>query len=126
MRSDDFAVGGYVDVVFGEVDARFEQGDELDERLCLAGCDAAGERSANLARRDAGLVKSLRLDQIANGLRLGEIDAAGEKCALGKFPGSARLAPARSARRTSSSQNDRRAVSRDLHQVFARVGIAAG
>ncbi len=54
---------------------------------CLTALNAAGERAFHLLRGDAGLVQRLRVDQIAHGFSLREIDAAGEKRALGEFAG---------------------------------------
>ena len=40
------------------------------------GCKRCESAPSQLLRRDLGLVESLRLDEVANGLRLREVDAA--------------------------------------------------
>ena len=60
----------------GEVDARFEQGDQLDQFLLDWLQVASGERTLELLRGDLRLVKSLRLDQIANRFGLRQVDAS--------------------------------------------------
>ena len=82
----DLGLRRHVDIVFGEVDARFEQGDELDECL-FDGRDASAERTAHLACGLARLRECLRFDQVADCFGLGQIESAGEKCALGELAG---------------------------------------
>jgi hypothetical protein len=89
-------------VVFSKVDAGFEKGDEFDQRL-LEGRDAAAERATHLAGGLARLGQGLRLDEVADGLGLGEVERPLRKARWVNSPGSARRAPRTSARRSSSS-----------------------
>src|SRR5581483_5994384 len=73
-------------VVFGEVDAGFEDGDEIHE-LLLDGLDAARDGSAELLGSDFRLVERLRIDEVADGFGLGEIDAPIEEGAHGELAG---------------------------------------
>ena len=82
----DFGGGEDVDVVFGEVDAGFEGGDEGCKLLFYWG-DLAGEGAAELLGGDAGLVEGGGVDEVANCFGLGEIEAAGEEGSLGEFAG---------------------------------------
>ncbi len=74
------------DVVLGEVDAGFEGGDELDQRL-LDGGEGVGERAAELRGGDAGLVEGLCVDEVADGFGLGEVEAVVEEGAQGELAG---------------------------------------
>ena len=56
---------------------------------------------SDLLRRDARLVERGGVDQVADGLGLRQIDAAVEEGAQVNSPGSARRAPASSARSTA-------------------------
>ena len=82
----DFVLRSDVDIVFAEVDAGFEKGDEFDEGL-LDGSDAAAERASHLTGGLAGLGEGLGFDEVANGFGLGEVELAGEEGALGEFAG---------------------------------------
>jgi hypothetical protein len=86
MRRAISACGRNVDVVFGEVDAGFKEGDEFDERL-FDWLHAMAESATHLACGLTGLGEGLGLDEIAHGFGLGEVEFAGEKCALCEFAG---------------------------------------
>src|SRR5438309_1585024 len=78
--------GEYRNVVFGEVDSGFEQGNQLNQ-LLLDWLQAARECAFKLLSGNFGLIKGLRLDQIADSLGLREIDAAIQECSHGEFTG---------------------------------------
>ena len=121
----DLGLRSHVNVVLGKVDASFEQRDQFDESL-LDGSDAAAERSAQLAGGLASLGERLRLDQIADGLSLGEVEAAGKKSALGEF---ARLGQPRAPVERAPEQqiqHYRRAMRRNLHHILGGVGVGRG
>jgi hypothetical protein len=82
----DFGLWRYVNVVFGEVYTGFKKGDKFDERL-FYWLNAMAERAAHLTRSLAGLGEGLGLDKIANGFCLGEVEFAGQKCALRELAG---------------------------------------
>jgi len=74
-------------------------------------------------RRHPRLKKRSRFDQVADGFRLGQIDSAVQECAQSKL---AWLGGARSQLETSFhnvTQNHRRAVAPDFHDVFSSVGM---
>ena len=114
-----------VQIVFGEVDAGFEQRDEFDEGL-LYGRDAMAERAAHLAGGLARLSEGLRVDEVADRFSLGEVEAAGEECALREFAGlgEARAEIERSAQQ--QLQDHRRAVRGNFDQIFGGVGVGRG
>ena len=68
----DFDGGEEVDVVFGEVDAGFECGDEGYKLLFYWGY-LAGEGAAELLGGDAGLVEGGGFDEVVDGFGLGEV-----------------------------------------------------
>ncbi len=76
--------------------------------------------------RDLGLVKRLRVDQIAHGFGLGQIDAAVEKRAHGELAGLGKPRAGRDAKLHDVSQYNRRAVRRDLDDVVGGVRVRFG
>src|SRR5208282_4329781 len=62
----DFGLRCDVDIVFGEVDAGFEEGDEFDERL-LDWLHAMTQSAPHLAGCLTGLREGVRFDEIADG-----------------------------------------------------------
>ena len=74
------------DVVFGEIDAGFEQRDQL-QQLLLDRRDAARDRAARLLRGDARLVERGGFDQVADGFGLRQVDAAVEEGAQRELAG---------------------------------------
>ena len=65
----------HLHVVFGEVDAGFEQRDQFHQRL-LDGRHPPAERAAHLAGGLAHLGECLGFDQVANRFGLGQIEPA--------------------------------------------------
>ncbi len=80
------SVGGphEVDVFFGEIQRRLGERPQLDERVDGRG-DLARERSGQTARGCACSGRRCRFDQIGHAFRLGKIELAVEKRALGEF-----------------------------------------
>jgi len=118
LRSD-------VDVVFAEVDAGFEKGDEFDEGL-LERSNAAAECTAHLAGGLTGLGECLGFDEVANGLGLGEVELAGEEGALGEFAGVGEASAEGKGATKEKVEDDRRAVGGDFNEVVAGVGVGGG
>jgi len=114
-----------VNVVFAEVNAGFEEGDEFDERL-LYWCDAAAECAAHLAGGLAGLGEGLGFDEVADGLGLSEVEFAGEECALGKFAGVGEAGSEEEGAAEEKVEDDGGAVGGDLDEVVAGVGVGGG
>ena len=116
----DLLARRHLQIVFGKIDAGFEQSDKFDERL-LDGRDAAAKRAAHLAGGLARLGKGLRFNQVANGFSLREVEPAGEKGALRKLP---RLGQPRAQLKRAAQQqlqHHGRAVRCNLNQIFACV-----
>ena len=65
----------HADIVFGEIDAGFEQRDQF-QQLLLQRSDAPRNRAAGLLCGDARLVERGGVDQVADGLGLRQVDAA--------------------------------------------------
>ena len=121
----DFGGGEEVDVVFGEVDAGFEGGDEGYE-LVLDWGDLAGEGAAELLGGDAGLVEGAGFDEVANCFCLSEIEAAGEEGSLGEFAGFGEARSAGDALAEEVVEEDGGAVGGDFDDVFGGVGGGGG
>ena len=121
----DFGLGRHVHIVFGKVDAGFEQGDELNQRL-LDGSDAAAERATHLAGGQARLGEGLRLDQVAHRLGLGEVEPAGEKGALGEFAGLGQPRAQIERAAKQQFQHDRRSMRGNLDEILGGVGVGSG
>ena len=123
--SGDLGLRRHVDVVFGKVDARFEQRDQFHQRL-LHRLHAAAERAAHLAGGLPRLGQRLRIDQVAHRLGLREVELAGQKRALGKL---ARLGQPRAQLQCAAQQqlqHHRRAVRRNLNQILGGVRVWRG
>ena len=86
QAAQDLCGGRHADIVFGEIDAGFEQRDQLEQLLLDRG-DAARDRAADLLRGHARLVERGGFDQVAHGFGLRQIDAAVEKSAQGELAG---------------------------------------
>ena len=118
----DLVGGESVDVVFGEVNACFEGGDQGGKLLFYRGY-LAGEGAAKLLGGDAGLVEGRGVDEIANCFCLREIEAAGEKGPLGEFAGFGQACSGAKALADKEIEEDGRAVSGDFDYVFRGVGV---
>ena len=118
--------GGHdVDVVFGEVDAGLEGGDQRDE-LGFDRRDLAGERAAHLPRGQPGLLEGGGLDEVADGFGLGEVEAAAEEGALGELAGLGEAGTGGAAGADGVLEQHRRAVHGDLNDVLAGVAVGRG
>ena len=84
---------------------------------------ALGERALKLLGGDLRLVKSLRVDQVAHGFCLGEIDAAIEKRAHGELARLGEARPRSNAHLDDMPKHHRRAMCRDLDDVVRRIGM---
>ena len=121
----DLRLRRHVQVVFGKVDASFEQRDELHERL-LCRSHAPAKRTTHLARGLARLRKRLRIDEVANRFGLRQVEPPGKKRALGKL---SRLGQTRAELQRPAQQelqHHRRPVRGNLHKIFGCVGIRRG
>ena len=122
MRSRIWSVGSDGDVVFGEIDAGFEQRDQLNQ-LLLDGLQATGKRAFELLGRDSRLVERLRLDQVADGLGLGEVEAAVKEGAHGEFAGLRQARAAFERQLDDVPQDHRGSVGGDFDDVVGGVGV---
>ena len=73
-------------IVFGEVDSGLEQRDQLYQ-LLFEGLQPMRERALELLRCYFGLVKRLRVDQVAHRFGLGQVEPAVQKSAHGELAG---------------------------------------
>ena len=112
------------DVIFGEIHAGFEEGDEFYQ-LLLDWLYAVGQCAFKLLRRNFGLEQGLRINQIADGFGLGEIDAAVQEGAHGEFAGLSQARSGCQRQLDDASQNHWRAVGGDFDNVVCgvRVGL---
>ena len=72
------------------------------------------------------LIERLRVDQIADGFGLGQIDAAVEEGAHGEFAGLGEARAARQRQLDYVAQDDGRAVAGDFDDVVGGVGVRLG
>ena len=91
--AQDLGPGQHIHIVFRKIDARFEQSDQRDQPF-FDGLDAARKRAMQLLRRNPRLVERLRFNQVVHRFGLGQIDAAAQKCPLGKLARSGQARPA--------------------------------
>ena len=84
------------------------------------------EGALQLLGRDLCLVESLRLDQVADRFRLGQIDAAVEKCAHGEFAGFSQTRSAGQSQFHHVPQDYRRSVGGDFDDVVSCVRVWLG
>ncbi len=122
--AQNFGGRGDADVVFGEVDAGFEQGDQFEQLLLQRG-DAAGDGARGLLRGDAGLIERGGVDQVAHGFGLRQIDAAVQISAEGELAGFGEAGAGVERAVDGMAQNDGGAVAGDFDHVFGGVGAGA-
>jgi len=118
----DLVVWDEIDVVFGEVDASFQCGDE-DYKLLFYWGYLAGERTAQLLRGDAGLVEGGGFYKVVDSFGLGEVEAAGEESPLGEFAWFGEAGTDGNALAEEVIEEDWRAVGGDLDDVLRGVGV---
>ena len=118
----DGRVGSDGDVVFGEIDAGFEQRDQLHQ-LLLDRLQAFRERAFELLGGDLGLEEGLRVDQVADRFGLGEVEASVEEGAHGEFAGFGEAGAAGEREFDDVAQDDGRAVGGDFDDVVGGVGV---
>src|ERR1700722_367244 len=113
------------DVILREVDSSLEGCDQCDQIL-FDRLQAAGESAFELLCRNLGLIESLRVDEIADGFGLGEVDASVEEGAHGEL---ARFGKARAAGHCQFDyvmQDCGRSVGGDFYDVVGCVGVGFG
>jgi hypothetical protein len=113
----------HVDIVFGEVDAGFEQGDQFGE-LRLERGQHLRYGSLRLAGGYAGLIESGRFDEVANGFGLRQIDAAVDIGAEGELAWFGDAGSEFEAAGDAVAKDYGRTVAGDLDYVFG--GVRAG
>ncbi len=115
----------HADIVFGEIDAGFEQRDQF-QQLLLERRDAARDGAVHLLRGDARLIERGGFDQVAHGFGLRQIDAAVEESAQGELAGLGQARAGLERALHGVAQHDRRAVAGDLDHVFGGVRARRG
>ena len=114
----DFAPRREADVFVGEIDLDFEMRANRDDLGANLG-DARGKCARELSERVRECGIAARGDDIGDGLGLGEIDAAVQKCAAGEF---ARLGHARArvdGERHDAADDEWTAVALDFGDILA-------
>jgi hypothetical protein len=123
--AQDFGCGGDADIVFSEVDAGFKQSDEFEE-FGFDGSEAAGDGALCLAGGDTGLVERGGVDEVADGLGLGEVDASVNEGAEGEFAGFGEAGSGADGAVKAVAEDDRGAMARDLDDIFGGIGAGRG
>ena len=118
----DFINGDVVDVVFWEVDGGFEVGDH-GEAAVAHGLDAAGEMAREMAFSDGEGAVGAGADDVHDGLRLREVEAAGEERALREFAALGQAGAVGEHEAEHAAEHGAAAVALELDDVFARVGV---
>ena len=122
---EDLFAGEHGDIVFGKINSGFEKRNQLHQ-LLFDRLQAAGERAFELLGGDLRLIERLRIDQVADGFGLGEVDASVEEGAHGEL---ARLGKARAAGESEFddvAEDDGRSVGGDFDDVVSGVGMRLG
>ena len=88
--------------------------------------DATRQRAFQLLRCNLRLIQRLRIDQIANRFRLGQVDAAVQKSAHRELAGFGGARSCCDAQFHDVAQDDRRSVGRDFNDIVGRVGMGLG
>ena len=123
--SGDLGLRRYVYVILSEVDAGFEKCDELDQRL-LDGNNTAAERPAHLTGGLASLGQGLRLDEIADGFGLREIEFSGEERTFGELSWFGKACAESDGPAEEKIENDGRAVRGDFDEVVTGIRVGGG
>ncbi len=82
--ADDFVTRDELDVFVDKVEARFQVGQQVHQPIAKTG-DASGDAAGQLAQRRRQVLGIGCVDDAQHGLRLHEIDSAGEKGPQGEF-----------------------------------------
>ncbi|MCY1434585.1 hypothetical protein D9M71_506490 [compost metagenome] len=123
--AEDVAIGEEVDLLLGEIDGRLDVDAQLDE-LLRQPMDAPGELALQRAHGVARGLGGTGLDQVGDGLGLGQVELVVEEGAFAEFAG-ARLAGAElQAALQEHVHHHRAAVALQLQHVLAGEGVRAG
>ena len=109
-------------IIFGEVNPGFHQGNEFD-KLLLDGCDPLRQCAFKLLGSDAGLEERLRVDEVANGFGLGEIDTAVQKGTHGELAGFGEASAVLKGEFDDVSEDHGRSVGRNLDEIVGGVRV---
>src|SRR5690554_5030577 len=99
--------------------------DDFDD-FVFEWAQAARQVAAHLASGDARLKGGLSVDEVADGLRLRQIDAAIEEGAEREFAGFGKARAEASHDRQHAAEHDGAAVTTDLDDIFAGVRVRRG
>jgi hypothetical protein len=122
---DDLDAGQHIYIIFGKINSGFEQSDQRNQPL-FDGLNAPGKRAVQLLCGHPRLVEGLRFDQIMHRFGLGQIDAATQEGALGKLTWRGETRPALQCLTHQGFEDNRRAVRRHFHHIFAGIGMGLG
>ena len=121
----NLCVGNHGDIVFREVHSGFHDGDQLDQ-LLLDGLQPLGQRAFELAGCDLRLIERLRVDEVADGFGLREIDASVEEGAHGELAGLGEARSASECHLDHVTEDDGRTVTGNFDHVVGGVGMWLG
>lgn len=113
---------GELDVLLGEVELQFEQGDQAQQPLAQR-AELLGIGSADLGGCQGVCGPGLGGDHVGDGLRLGEVHASGQKGAGGELAGGGHAGPLPDAEVEYALQDVAGAVAGELDGVVARIGV---
>ena len=113
------------DIVFGEVHAGFHDRDQFDQ-LLLDGLQPLGQSAFELPGGNLRLIERLRVDEVADGLGLSQIDASIQERAHGELAGLGKACSASERHLNHVAEDDRRSVTGNLDHVVGGVGVRLG
>jgi len=114
-----------IDVFFGKIQGRFNEGSQFDERTVKL-ANATRKFTRQRAHRASRSCFRTGVDQIGNALRLGKIELVIQECALSKFT---RLRSTRAQIKTPSQdqpEDCESAMALQLEHVFTGIGMRGG
>ena len=108
----------------GEVQRRFDARCQI-EQLAIDAADALGQRAFELIERRARLQRRDGVDEIGNGLRLDEVDAAVEKCTESKLARLGEPGAGLHGLLDDLAEYHRAAVSADFDDILAGIRVGS-
>ena len=114
----------FIDVLIGIIQYRMEMAAQVCEHT-VHRIQLPGQGASHLPGGIGGSIRRLRLYEVNDGLRLGEIHLPIEKGPLGELPPAGRPGPRLIQRLQPGSQHRRGTVAMKLHRVLPGVAVGA-
>lgn len=121
----NFVLRRHINIVLGEVNTGFEQGNQLNQRL-LHRRHSVAQCAPHLAGGLACLGERLRIDQVPHRFGLREIDAACKKCALRELAGLRQPRTEFQSVAEERFKNNRRTMRGNLNKIFGCIRVGRG